>query len=71
MAQYYIHTQSNESDHWVISHNLNSIAIVCDVFISINGGMEKILPYDVQITDANTLTVIFTSNRTGSVRIVG
>jgi hypothetical protein len=66
----YNHHQAVSSSTWVVVHNFGTAAVVTDAFIITGGGQEKILPDTVVMTDPNTLTVTFTSNHTGSVRVV-
>ena len=66
----YNHTQSTPSTTWTITHNLNTTSVVTDTSINFGGNLEKILPLNVVLTDANTLTVTFSSAQTGKVRIV-
>jgi len=57
---HYTHTQSNATDQWVITHNLNkhpSVAIVDD------GG--NILITEVRYDSANQLTVLFNGAESG------
>ncbi len=69
MAQYN-HTQSTAATTWTINHNLNSSVVAVDVMINNGPNLEKILPADVQHTNNNTLTVIFSAAQTGKARIV-
>lgn len=71
MADGFNHTQTTSSSTWTISHNLNTTAIVIDVFVDDSGDLKKILPNTVVHTDDNTCTVTFTSNRTGRARVIG
>jgi hypothetical protein len=45
--------------------------VISDVTVTSNGVVVKVLPASVVYTDDNTLTVIFSSATTGSVRIIG
>ena len=58
--KHYTHTQSNATDQWVITHNLNkhpAVAIVDD------GG--NILITEVRYDSANQLTVLFNTAESG------
>ncbi len=66
VAHTYTHTQSTPSDAWSITHNLNTMAPVVDCYI----GGEKILPYNVQAVDANTLLIEWTVPFAGVARLV-
>lgn len=60
--------QSTPSNTWVINHNFGKLTIT-DVILSTG---EKILPVSVQHSNQlNTTTILFTSPRTGEVRVVG
>ena len=65
----FVYTQDTASDTWTIVHNLNSLSIVTDAITVHSGGDEKIIPYSVNVVDANTIIVSWTMPRTGSVRI--
>jgi len=69
MAEYN-HLQSVSSASWVISHNLAATTIDTDAFIDVSGSLTKVLPLNVVHTDNNTLTVTFSANQVGRVRIV-
>lgn len=59
------HTQEEASAEWTIVHNLGTLAPAVDVFININGTQSKIIPAAVEVTDNRTVTVRFTSPRSG------
>ncbi len=65
----YRHTQSTTSTTWTITHNLGLTApYICtfDVFVDTGGGVYKpILPNDVTFTNANSMTVTFSTTHTG------
>lgn len=66
----YLHTQDIASDTWVITHNLVQIAPAVDCWVLHNGVMTNIIPLSVTATDPNTVTVVFSSNRTGYASVV-
>jgi hypothetical protein len=66
----YNYTQTVPSTTWVVTHNFGTPVIVTDAFVMMGGVPEKILPLNVVITDSNTLTVTFSTNETGVVRVV-
>lgn len=70
-TQFYQHSQTSASTSWVITHNLGVAELAVDVVVDEGGNREKILPLDVVMTDDNTLTITFSSARTGSARISG
>lgn len=73
MANYNF-TQSVASTTWTVNHNNGDTAIITDALVDDGPNaplMEKILPASVESTNANTLTVTFSTARTGAVRVVG
>lgn len=69
MAEYN-HLQSVGATSWVITHNLGATTVATDAFIDVSGNLTKVLPLNVVHTDDNTLTVTFSANQVGRVRIV-
>lgn len=67
----YNHVQTSASDTWVVQHNLACPVTTSDTFIDISGSMVKILPESVVHTDNNTLTITFSTARTGVARVLG
>jgi hypothetical protein len=70
----YTHTQSSASTTWVVEHNNGDTAIVSDAMVDDGPNapaMEKILPASVVSTNDNTMTITFSTARTGVVRVVG
>ena len=70
MADEYNHIQSSGSATWTVSHNLNAPVVVCDVYALNNGVTEKILPLNIVHTSDNSLTITFSTARTGRARVV-
>lgn len=70
MADEYNHIQSSGSDTWTVTHNLAADAVVCDVYALNNGITEKIIPLNVVHTSNNSLTITFSTSRTGRARVV-
>ena len=66
----YNYTQSTPSSTWGIVHNLNLDCPVVDVFVSISGTLEKIIPESVLVDDVNTVTITFTTDYAGVASIV-
>lgn len=56
---------------WVVTHNFDTVTPVLDVWVVVSGATEKILAFDYTIVDENTVNVVFTSPKSGGVRIVG
>ena len=69
----YRHSQTEASDLWTINHNLGygkgSIPSV-DVLVESNGSTIKIMPENVNLVNDNTLSIEFTSPRTGTAIII-
>jgi hypothetical protein len=59
----------NASDTWTIVHNLHGYPIV-DVYVDYFGTPTKILPASVTYTDQNTVTLTFSSARSGYATVV-
>jgi hypothetical protein len=59
----YLHTQSNVSSSWVISHNLNWQYVNIDVYDANN---QLLIPQSVTATDANTTTIVFAAPTSGN-----
>ncbi len=57
----------SSSASWVISHNLNVDTPVVDVWWDDGGTWKKMLPLNVTATDANTVTITFTTATAGKV----
>lgn len=70
-ATTYTHNQTSSATNWVVNHNLEKIAVICDVYIDINGETEKVMPQQVHHTSNNSLTVVFPSAQSGYARVVG
>lgn len=68
-AQTYQHNQSTPSALWEITHNLGVYPIV-DVYVNIDGNMEKILPKDIIRINDNVVNIEFSSPFAGVARIV-
>ena len=68
--QVYTHTQAVPATIWTIVHNFGTDAVVTDAVLNDGGNHIKILPENVVMTDNNTLTVTFSTNQIGTVRVV-
>lgn len=62
---YHYHKQISSASTWVIQHNLNRKPII-DVMVTISGNNTKILPLDIQHTDDNTVTLLFSQAYIGT-----
>lgn len=59
------HEQTSGSTAWTIQHNLGTEAPIVDVWIDISGTIHKVMPASVVVTDANNVTINFSSAQTG------
>lgn len=70
----YRHTQSVASTTWTIVHNLGGNGgqgvPAVDVLVPINGVDTKIMPDQITKTDSNTVTVTFSTARTGTAIVI-
>lgn len=64
------HVQYDASDTWEIVHNQFTMAPIVDVYVNVDGNLTKIIPKDVEVIDQSTVRILFTTPRTGVVRIV-
>lgn len=64
----YRHEQTLPATEWVITHNLHgsgaSVPIV-DVFVDVDGLVQKIIPASIEIVDNTTVRVTFSVLRSG------
>lgn len=67
VSDIYVHTQGVAADPWTITHNLNVTDLIVNVYDSSD---NKIIPNEVTITDANTVTIDFGSAQAGKAVIV-
>lgn len=58
------HVQADESDTWVIEHNLGVYPAI-DIYVDHLGDKQKILPLGVVYDSPNQCTVTFSTARTG------
>ena len=69
----YRHTQSEASTTWTVAHNLGgngaSFPIV-DVLTTEGGQTVKMMPLQVTVVDANTVSITFSVARTGTAIVV-
>lgn len=64
------HTQVTPAHTWIINHKLNTESPVVDVYIEVDGTKQKILPLKVEIVNPNTCQVKFSTNRSGTARVM-
>lgn len=64
----YTHVQSTEATTWNIQHNRGR-NVVIDVYITVDGTQQKILPLGVTLVDLNNATVTFSTARSGMARV--
>lgn len=68
MAKCFSTTQSSAIT-WTITHNLNSTNVVVSVYDN-NSPKNEIIPDELTITDANTVTVRFNQTTAGSITVI-
>lgn len=61
--------QETPSTTWNILHALNIATPVIQVYIDIDGGVQRVMPSSVVSVDANNLTVTFTEAQSGYARL--
>ena len=54
---------------WTISHKLNTYPVV-DVYVTVDGTVQKVLPMSITYNDPMTVTVTFSEPRTGLATVV-
>lgn len=64
LALNYQHTQSTAATVWTIDHHLGVYPMV-DVYIDVDGGLQKIIPKAVTYVTPNQCTVTFSSAQSG------
>jgi len=64
-----LHTQTTASNAWVINYGFDGYPVV-DVLIDVDGVKTKIMPASVVRTSTGTVTITFTSPRTGVARVI-
>lgn len=69
-AHKHVHSQDVAAKEWTVTHNLNTLAPIVDVFIVTGNGLQKVLPLDITVVNAMSLKVTFSSDRTGKVSVI-
>jgi hypothetical protein len=64
IATLYRHEQPTAASTWTIVHNMNDHPIV-DVYVNFQNEIHKIIPSSVTYTNADTVTVTFTTALSG------
>ena len=60
------------SNPWNINHNLNNDTPLVDAMLdSFGGEQEKAMPVSIVIVDADNITINWSGNQTGNVRVIG
>ncbi len=65
----HVHSQTGASTSWVVTHNLNN----ANVIVQVTDGESPenvIIPYNIELTDANTTTITFPDAQSGVARIL-
>lgn len=63
----YKHSQTTAATTWTINHNLNSEAVMVQVY---NGDNKMVVPDEIEITSANQVVVTFSPEVTGKAVII-
>lgn len=66
----YRHVQSVAATTWTVTHGLKTYP-VCDVYVSVSGVVQKVLPASVVYVDQDTVTITFSSATAGFATITG
>ncbi len=66
----FVFTQTTAATTWNVTHNLNNQYPSIDILINSNGTLQKGLPLNLVVNDANTLTITFTDPQSGQARII-
>ncbi len=64
----YRHDQPTASTEWTIVHSLGGgggLIPIVDVFVDVDGLVQKIIPASIEIIDATTVKVTFSVDRAG------
>lgn len=61
--------QSTPATTWTIVHNMGGFAVI-DVYITVDGKIEKILPSVTNTIDQNTVELTFSVPRAGTAQLV-
>jgi len=65
------HNQAIASTSWTIVHNLNTLNPVIAFYDSLTAPKNQIVPQNVEITTANTVTVTFNTAIVGTATVIG
>ena len=63
-VQNYQHVQETAAEVWTINHSMGTYPSV-DVYVDVDGVIQKIMPQAVTYVDALTCTVTFSTARSG------
>lgn len=66
----YTHIQSTASTEWNVVHNLNQLYPVVDCWIQLGNDVVKIVPESVQVIDAQTVQIVFSTAFAGKACVV-
>lgn len=66
----YYHTQATADTTWGIDHMLDTTSPVVDCWVDVSGSKTKLLPLSVDVTDANTVVLTFTTATAGEALVV-
>ena len=66
-SNYYVHNQTSSLTSWNVVHNLNSTDLLVNIF---NASSDRIIPDNINLTDANNLTISFNTATDGKAVII-
>lgn len=70
----YRHTQSTPASTWTIVHNLGGSGGLgipaVDILVPVNGVDTKIIPDQITRVDKNTVTITFSTSRSGTAIVI-
>jgi hypothetical protein len=56
----FTYTNNTPATAWIITHDLNTLNPVVDVWVDDNGNTTAIIPKQIRVIDANKLEITFT-----------
>lgn len=68
-ATSYTHDQETAASTWNITHNLNTMAPIVDIWVMFEGAKQKMLPLAVKAIDMQNCQVQFTVPRAGTAAV--
>lgn len=66
----YEHIQNSPADTWIVRHNLYTQSPIVDVFVEVDGVLQKILPKQVKVIDQLECHIVWSTPRAGKAGII-